>query len=397
MLLEPSLETLDQFLKEVRDPLHPEHIRGTGPEQDYLSRYFAGDWTHISVAYNWQLHQMYFQLSPFYCDCGDRAEFLQNPNAIKVFHYSTHPKPWSRHMDSKYATISDKDFLREVQSQFRGYRSWVLKDPEYLVDERGFDSMAIGANGELYHASYVCEENDKQTKALGEPLVVPAWAINGAEDVTKRALHLWDEAYHELAADLKLSDLAAKVVNAVANEPILPISCMDASDISKPVIEPEGGDAAPWRIVESWRMDPCSAKGCRVTLLASMLPEVCAVVSLDGKQVLSAKASGVHVAVLETAEVVNIRSFVGDEGAGVTSEWGQAVPEGSVVLMAIMDPGDLGLSQVLKDLTKSLCLPSFPSLPQGCMVAVAAGKKGDLRWADTQASAEVASLVLHMP
>ena len=94
MLLKPDLQTLEQTLAEassdvttmamyetrhkrskhiqnrrlmvsnhrhqVADERHPEHIRGNGPEQDYLSRYFARDWRHIDVAYNFQLHQMYY-------------------------------------------------------------------------------------------------------------------------------------------------------------------------------------------------------------------------------------------------------------------------------------------------------------------------------------------------
>merc|ERR1719253_1470081 len=71
MLLKPCLETFRQCMEEVADAKHPEHVRGNGPEQDYLSRYYAGEWSHIDVAYNFQLHQMYFALSPK-CPGADR-------------------------------------------------------------------------------------------------------------------------------------------------------------------------------------------------------------------------------------------------------------------------------------------------------------------------------------
>jgi len=58
MLLAPDAETYRRALREVAQPLHPEHIPGSGPEQDYLSRFFANTWHHISVKWNWQLHQM---------------------------------------------------------------------------------------------------------------------------------------------------------------------------------------------------------------------------------------------------------------------------------------------------------------------------------------------------
>ena len=58
MLLEPNVTMHQRALSEVSSPLHPEHVPGSGPEQDYLSRFYAPWWTHIGVAYNFQLHQV---------------------------------------------------------------------------------------------------------------------------------------------------------------------------------------------------------------------------------------------------------------------------------------------------------------------------------------------------
>ena len=49
MILEPNEEAYLSTSRGVTSPIHPERIPGSGPEQDYLSRLFAPDWTHISV------------------------------------------------------------------------------------------------------------------------------------------------------------------------------------------------------------------------------------------------------------------------------------------------------------------------------------------------------------
>merc|ERR1719343_637014 len=84
MLMQPDPEEMRQMFAEVSDPSHPSHIRGNGPEQDYLSRYWADRWTHIGVDYNFQMHQMYHVLHPR--GISDRRatlmrQFLQDPSS----------------------------------------------------------------------------------------------------------------------------------------------------------------------------------------------------------------------------------------------------------------------------------------------------------------------------
>ena len=62
MVLAPDSVLHARALREVTAPIHPERIPGAGPEQDYLSRFFAPDWTHVSVLYNFQLHHLFFGL-----------------------------------------------------------------------------------------------------------------------------------------------------------------------------------------------------------------------------------------------------------------------------------------------------------------------------------------------
>lgn len=62
MLLAPDAALHARALREVTSLTHPERVPGNGPEQDYLSRLFAPSWSHINVAYNFQLHHVFFAL-----------------------------------------------------------------------------------------------------------------------------------------------------------------------------------------------------------------------------------------------------------------------------------------------------------------------------------------------
>ena len=62
MLLEPNKGDFDQMLLEVCSKRHPERVQGNGPEQDYLSRYYAPKWRHISLKYNFQIHHIFYAM-----------------------------------------------------------------------------------------------------------------------------------------------------------------------------------------------------------------------------------------------------------------------------------------------------------------------------------------------
>ena len=62
MLLEPNAKLFKQAQQETLCPWHPSHIPGNGPEQDYLSRFYAHTWHHLSVKWNWQLHWTFHAL-----------------------------------------------------------------------------------------------------------------------------------------------------------------------------------------------------------------------------------------------------------------------------------------------------------------------------------------------
>ena len=99
MLWQPDTTVLKMMLEELCEDNHPSHICGAGPEQDYLSRYWAdAPWSHIGVEYNFQLHQMFFAIHPDVAERAERVALLQTPEKIKIVHYSgsDKAKPWAR-------------------------------------------------------------------------------------------------------------------------------------------------------------------------------------------------------------------------------------------------------------------------------------------------------------
>merc|ERR550525_571974 len=66
---------------------------------------------------------------------------------------------------------------------------------------------------------------------LGKVLNIPESAVRGAEEVTKLAVRLWEEAYEELAADLGEGDLAGAIRTAVSRPvPTSPAAGDNADD-----------------------------------------------------------------------------------------------------------------------------------------------------------------------
>ena len=105
MVLAPSTKMHRQVLHEVSTAIHPERIPGAGPEQDYLSRLFAPDWTHIGVAYNYQLHRVYHSIEEAARRALEQSPMDQDYSPerltvhlqdICVVHFSGSVKMWDR-------------------------------------------------------------------------------------------------------------------------------------------------------------------------------------------------------------------------------------------------------------------------------------------------------------
>ena len=63
ILLRPCVNIFKEMMYELHAELHPEHIPSPGPEQDYLTRYFAAaPWHGLDVGWNYQIHHVPFAL-----------------------------------------------------------------------------------------------------------------------------------------------------------------------------------------------------------------------------------------------------------------------------------------------------------------------------------------------
>ncbi|CAJ1424259.1 unnamed protein product, partial [Effrenium voratum] len=395
MLLQPCPETLSECLAEVADERHPEHIQGNGPEQDYLSRYFAGTWRHISVAYNFQLHQMYYVLSPECVTSADRAEFLGCPEKVKVFHYSSEPKPWARLLDAYYASFSEEEWLLEVLSKFSGYRAWVMKDAVAVEREADRSGIVVGEDGKLHHSigweKVVKEAPSKAEEAappngekeeevwrrrLGEEILVPESAVAGAEKVARRSLQLWEEAYHSLTAELGDPQLVQTLLQTPKKE----------SQKSN----------EQWRWSSGWWVAEGTKKrlSCSCTWLEAG-PQV--LLTWGSEVLLSSSSEGLFVATLLPggAEVVSFAA----EDVERAKAWASDLAEGLPVALALA-AADTAEVPALKALAEALHARGQFSLeaglgcpsemPSGCRVACAAGKSRQT-WQDTNAGWDYAS------
>ena len=180
ILLKPDKDMFSQMFREVTCNDHPSHVRGAGPEQDYLSRFFAHrrgcQWHHIDVVWNYQLHHVPFSLEyllGWYKGLQDTQQEIRSSdkawrpkrmklsaNDVKNVHFSGNVKLW--HMSLKTSQTTDlrrsnqhtadasaimgqqgdsnedealadiKDFANTLLSDQNSYSLWISKtaDPE---------------------------------------------------------------------------------------------------------------------------------------------------------------------------------------------------------------------------------------------------------------------------
>lgn len=391
MVLEPDLKVLEQCLAEVRDPKHPEHIQGNGPEQDYLSRFYASDWHHIDVAYNFQLHQMFFTLHPVNVGHADRTRFLRKPELVKISHYSGYLKPWKRFTNEDFKVLGADEWNREVQTSFSGYKAWVMRDPDCLQKEADHDGLISNARGNferpgdpgaIGRAEAAAEEHGvegrRRAAFLAEGVIkVEEFAKRGCDEVMRRAYDEWEVVYREAAKELEEVDLSVAVVKACERSPQGHVEAA-----SKPASSAHAWQCAPggWWVERS--------DGERAVAFCATLPSPHAALSLSGVALLTAEGEGVHVAAVGS-QAPAARSL-GFSDAEAAKSWAEAVPKGATVLLAIIDHHGAS-AEVLTALAEGGLGCPAASLPGGCCVAAAVGEKGSAAsWHTTHAAADAA-------
>ena len=90
VLLEPSAEVFEDMQDALNNPEHRCHVASTGPEQDFLTRWYHDCWHSFSKKYNWQLHQSFFVHKDKDLEC---ERFVIDYEDLRILHFSTDDKP----------------------------------------------------------------------------------------------------------------------------------------------------------------------------------------------------------------------------------------------------------------------------------------------------------------
>jgi len=436
MLMEPNEKELQQMIEEVLDTQHPSHIKGNGPEQDYLSRYWAESWTHIGVEYNFQLHQLFYVLHPDYVHIAERVRFLgDNPGAgIRLVHYSGPLKPWSRFIEPHWAMDSGPDgdvqFLKATLESFNGYWLWCLRDRATWDQTDAKDGLVLDSQGRLrrvdwkaYYANSSCNQqqalgdqwtcsecgtanwnslercrqceaaapkNGNSSYPLGQVEEIPEAAIRGAEQLVEKSLVQWRQVYEALSAELGCSSLVGPA--SLAGQ--LQATCAPPfSEEHGPGNEDDGISAAGWQKRNGWWTDFPLLK--RVSVFAAALPDMNLTLSVNSSSVLDLwgeAARGVHaVAVASDGGGLEIEAL--GPGSDATA-WAESLPDGAFVLLAMVDAPEQTATAVLAGLAAAGCGTPQEPPPASCRVSAAVGQKGTGRWEATMAAADFALATL---
>ena len=203
MLITPCARTFSQMLREVKAEFHPEHVRSAGPEQDYLSRFFAfTPWHHISVAYNFQLHHLSYSLRRTLFHRNVEASCWYVPTDwdrwcpvrlsmpiehIRNIHFSGNLKLWQRVLENgTYET--DADFAeRLLEATFKDYRLWFHW--EGSAEEFAANGCKVPQNGRIY-----CLDGDIETTPIVQA------AVERSRHIACVAVAVWRTSYEHLLA-----------------------------------------------------------------------------------------------------------------------------------------------------------------------------------------------------
>lgn len=119
MVLEPDSDVEARIECEVTDLWHPEHIWAAGPEQEYISRFYADRWRHIHSRFNFQLFRLDATepLIKFFDGASKLGDAVLDE--VVAVQFSSYPKPWD-FADSALAGKVDQDLCRSLSSKWHG-------------------------------------------------------------------------------------------------------------------------------------------------------------------------------------------------------------------------------------------------------------------------------------
>ena len=248
ILLQPCEDTLARMIAEVTCEGHPEHMRGNGPEQDYLTRFFASaPWHAMDVRWNFQVHHLPFALERFLQRYRykldqkgghqevelDRAwlpvRLRIDLETVGIVHFSGEVKPWHLILDAvqdhaqsravKHAPSSWNNDLEGFADHLlvsccEGHKRWLARTAS--ADEYAPFGVELSSDGHFHLLSVATDEttgNEADATVEGDLCSKPHQrrlfdvtevvdaAVKRLKDTTISALTTWRQsAYRFLEA-----------------------------------------------------------------------------------------------------------------------------------------------------------------------------------------------------
>ena len=190
ILLQPDQWIFERMLAEVYSDLHPEHIAGAGPEQDYLTRFFASaPWHAINVRWNFQIHHVLFALENVLQGQANTLRAIGELSSldrswrpprlatelkdIGMVHFSGDVKLWHLYLD-----VKQRDDGRRAVEHSSSYWASDSEFAEHLLREccEGYTRWVERAESADEYERFDC--------VLGDAGVVSVVAGDTTEDVT---------------------------------------------------------------------------------------------------------------------------------------------------------------------------------------------------------------------
>ena len=209
LLIRPAAEDYGNLMAQAEDERHPAHGPGPAPDQDFLSRFFAGRWHHLSVAYNFQLWQMVNSVEYGSVYSSERASsFLGGTSAVAVWHFGG--ELWQHQAALARSGTSEvsPEFVETYLEAHLSWQLWVLRSAESWGREAGERGLCRwdGEKGLLSRWRWVegggvggggWREGDEC-----EPPPPPTAAVEGCRRLAGRALSCWGRHYAAFWAGL---------------------------------------------------------------------------------------------------------------------------------------------------------------------------------------------------
>ena len=221
LVVTPDIQDLHHMLEELADERHSATIPGKYLEQDFLSKFFAGKWHHISVEYNFQIHQMYFALTPRFTTSSNRLHCMRHTDIIHTFLHSGAVKPSSKYFNSAYVDLPNAEWMEIYRKGCKGYLTWILQDPHALQLCSDREHVSVDSKGVLRKTRYPSRFRRISDEGLGDVITIPSDLIEATHLISSLAVDEWFTLYSNLGNKLHPHE-PAEYIRRIARMTIRP-------------------------------------------------------------------------------------------------------------------------------------------------------------------------------